>query len=63
MKKELIAILGGCNVIITVTTPMILSFIWLQLTPTPNWSAYLFLLVGFGASFFRAIKTWIKKDE
>jgi len=52
----ILAILGGCSVIIEMTTPLFIVFIWTRLFGFYGFSSYLLYLIGFLASVYRAIK-------
>ncbi len=59
MNKFLIAILailGGIEVVFSIMTPIIVAIFWIYLVGLSEWSSYLFIMVCFLATLFRAIK-------
>lgn len=60
-SHKVIAILGGLDVLISIITPLMLALIWIRLSGLSEFSSYLIYVVGLLATFFRAIKFWIKK--
>ena len=59
MNKFLIAILailGGIEVVFSIMTPIIVAIFWIYLVGLSEWSSYLFIIVCFLATLFRAIK-------
>ncbi len=59
MNKFLIAILailGGIEVVFSIMTPIIVAIFWIHLIGLSEWSSYLFIMVCFLATLFRAIK-------
>jgi len=65
INKVLLSIIGGMEVLVSVITPILLVLIWLSIFGIENhWSTYAFLIIGWGASMFRAIKIgWLKMDK
>lgn len=65
--KLVLASFGACDVIIKVTTPIILIILWIRLMEVTDWSSYLFVIVGIFSSLFRASKfifdIWNYKNE
>jgi hypothetical protein len=52
----ILAVLGGCSVLIEMVTPLILIFIWVKLFGFYGWGSYLFYIIGFLATTYRAIR-------
>jgi len=61
-ETVLIAILGGVDAVITILTPILLSFLWISYANLFGWKAYLFLAVGFLATLFRGIRIGFLKQ-
>ena len=60
-KKVLVGILGGMDVAITVTTPIILSLLWIEIFGV-KFSTYVIIIACGLAALFRAIRIgWITK--
>lgn len=58
INKILLSIIGGMNVLVTIASPILIILIWLAIFGKEgHWSSYIFLLIGWGASIFRAIKS------
>ena len=62
-KLILLSILGGCDVILTVFTPIILAVIWVSIAGFDSWTAYFFYALGLLATMFRAIKIYLRGTE
>ena len=63
IKTIIISVLGACNVLVTVATPIILASLWISVSGLNDWGSYLFFGVGLLASAFRGIKFWMKGEE
>ncbi len=62
ITKIFLSIIAGMNVVINIITPIILVILYLALFGIKgHWTTYAFLVIGWGASLFRAIKIggWI----
>ena len=62
--KIMLSILGGMEVVVSIMIPILLVLVWLAIFGIKgDWSTYVFLIIGWGASVFRAIKIggWITK--
>ena len=64
ITKITLSILGGMDVIMTISTPILLVLVWLYIFGIQNhWTTYIFLTMGWGASLFRAIKIGFLKND
>jgi len=64
LKKSILAILGGCDVVIYVSTPIILAILWSLTLGFESYGAYVVYITGMCASVFRGIKIgWIRKND
>jgi hypothetical protein len=62
IKKVLLAILGGIDVFLVVSTPMFIYFFWILFFGFNNFSSWILLGVTVLSSMFRAIKVgWMKR--
>lgn len=62
-KLIILSILGGCDVVFTLFTPIILASLWVSITGLSSWSAYFIFGLGLLATLFRAIKILLKGFE
>ena len=53
---SILAILGGCSVLVEMITPILLVFFWVKLFGFYGWGSYLMYGIGLLASTYRAIK-------
>ena len=61
VERIALAILGGMDATITMFTPIILSVVWISITPLDDWKVYFFFGLGLLATLFRAIKIGFMK--
>lgn len=63
LKKIILSILGGADVVMTVITPIILMVLWISIFGIKgHWTNPVIIIFAGLASLFRAIKIgWIKK--
>lgn len=61
LKKVLLAILGACDVVIYIITPIILLALWINVFGLRGIGFYILFGVGLLATIFRGIKIgWMK---
>lgn len=58
-----LSILGGCEVVFYIFTPMILSVLWISIVELSSWTFYFLFMLGFMATIFRAIKIGFLKNK
>lgn len=59
-KTIFLSVLGGCNVLIDLLTPLMLILLWTKIFNVTGHGLQLYLVIGLLASLFRGIKFWIK---
>jgi len=58
-----LSILGGMDILVRIMTPIILIWVWLAIFGlNGHWTSYVFILLGIGATCFRAIKIGFLKN-
>lgn len=61
-SHKLIAIFGGIDTLFYIVTPLILVILWTSITKVENLNSWVFYIIGFLASTFRAYKIgWLQK--
>jgi hypothetical protein len=62
ITKILLSFLGGMDVLITCTMPILLAVIWVTLFGFKNFGSYILIVASICSAIFRSIKIgWIKK--
>lgn len=56
INKILLSILGGCNAVIDLFTPVAIAILWTYHAGFDSFGSYLILIIGSLASLFRGIK-------
>jgi len=60
-KKVFLAILGGCNILMTLFTPIAIAILWTLHVGSTSFSSITLIAVALLSSLFRGIKMNMKK--
>ena len=59
-QKIIIAILGACNKVVTVVTPILLALLIINSEILTEFQASALMIIAILSTIFRALKTWIE---
>ncbi len=59
--KGVVALLGGCDFIFGIVTPIFISLLLINTVDLTQFNSLIILLVGFLSTMYRTLKIWVIK--